>query len=169
MSAAQRLSRFEIRPATPADGDELGVLTEEVYRAGGWTSEAYAARLRDGRRRIEDAIVHVATVDGAVVGSVTLAPPGTPYVNTAGPDEAEVRMLAVAPAARGRGIGDALMAACEGWARAEGLAGVVLSTEASMHAAHRLYRRRGYRRAPERDWTYDGALYLVYRVDLGPA
>jgi hypothetical protein len=38
-----------------------------------------------------------------------------------------------------------------------------------MHAAHRLYRRRGYRRSPERDWTYDGALYLVYRVDLGPA
>jgi ribosomal protein S18 acetylase RimI-like enzyme len=157
---------IEIRRAEERDATDVGVLTERVYREGGWTSEHYAAVLRDARTRIAQAVVFVATRDGAVVGSVALAPPGTPFVNVAGADEAEVRMLAVAPDARGRGIADALVARCEQQARAAGLAGVVLSTEATMHAAHRLYRRRGYRRQPERDWAGTRTTYLVYRVDL---
>lgn len=148
------------------DADGIGVLTEQVYRAGGWTSESYAAVLRDGRARIEDAIVFVATLHGAVVGSATLAPPATRFVNVARSDEAEVRMLAVAEEARGRGIADALMDACERAAHAAGMAGVVLSTDPGMHAAHRLYRRRGYRRLPERDWATTRTTYLVYRVGL---
>jgi ribosomal protein S18 acetylase RimI-like enzyme len=155
-----------IRRAEPADADDVGLLTERVFRAGGWTSESYARTLRDGRARIDDAVVFVATVDGAVVGSVTLAAPGSRFVNVARADEAEVRMLAVAPGARGRGIANALMEACERSARDGGQAGVVLSTEAGMHAAHRLYRRRGYRRRPDRDWVGGRTAYLVYGKDL---
>ena len=42
------------------------------------------------------------------------------------------------------------MAACETLARDQGLAAVILCTETRMHAAQRLYERRGYvsRRAP---------------------
>ena len=161
-----RVALSDIRRAALPDADAIGVLTEQVYRAGGWTSESYATVLRDGHARIESAIVFVATLDGAVVGSVTLAPPATRFVDVARSDEAEVRMLAVAPEARGRGIADALMEACERQARAAGLSGVVLSTDPGMHAAHRLYGRRGYRREPERDWSSTRTTYLVYRVGL---
>jgi len=81
-------------------------------------------------------------------------------------EEAEVRMLAVDEAARGRGIGDLLMAECEALARDEGLAGVVLSTEPDMHAAHRVYRRRGYVRQPDRDWSTGRTTLLVFRLSL---
>jgi ribosomal protein S18 acetylase RimI-like enzyme len=157
----------QIRRAGLPDSDDVGVLTERVYRAGGYGSEEYAPVLRDGRARIDGAIVFVATVRGAIVGTVTLALPGTRFVNVCRPDEAEVRMLAVAQDARGRGIADALMGTCERHAQQVGLTAVVLSTEPEMHAAHRLYRRRGYRRVPERDWSTGRSPLLVYRKDLG--
>jgi ribosomal protein S18 acetylase RimI-like enzyme len=157
----------EIRRAGLMDADDVGVLTERVYRAGGYGSEEYAPVLRDGRARVDDAIVFVATVRRAIVGTVTLALPATRFVNVCRPDEAEVRMLAVAQDARGRGIADALMGTCERHAQQVGLTAVVLSTEPEMHAAHRLYRRRGYRRVPERDWSAGRSPLLVYRKDLG--
>ena len=60
---------MQIRRAVLPDAVVIGVLTEQIYRAGGWTSESYAATLRDGRARIEDAIVFVATLDGAVAAA----------------------------------------------------------------------------------------------------
>ena len=67
--------------------------------------------------------------------------------------EAEFRTLAVAPAGRGRGVGTALVRECIDRARALGRSRVVLSTQPMMHAAHRVYERFGFTRAPERDWS----------------
>ena len=67
--------------------------------------------------------------------------------------EAEFRTLAVAPAGRGRGVGTALVRECIDRARALGRRRVVLSTQPMMHAAHRVYERFGFTRAPERDWS----------------
>jgi hypothetical protein len=39
----------EIRRADPGDADQVGVLTERVYRHDGLTDEDYASQLRDGR------------------------------------------------------------------------------------------------------------------------
>ena len=86
----------QIRRAGPPDADDVGGLTERAFRDGGFGSESYARVLRDGRARIDDAIVFVATLRGSIVGTVTLALPGTRFVNLCRPDEAEVRMLAVA-------------------------------------------------------------------------
>lgn len=156
-----------IRPATNADADAIGRLTVEVYLDGGFATDAYVARLRDGASRVRDAVVLVAEVDGALAGSVTIALPGTPYAEISAPNELEVRMLAVARHTRRRGIADRLMDEVEAHARATGLEAVVLSTEPEMHAAHRLYERRGYERQPERDWQVDDTLtLLVYRRTL---
>ena len=165
MSSA-RAAEVEIRRASLADADQVGVLAERVYRQGGWADERYSAQLLDGRSRVEDAIVLVAVSGGAIVGTITMARPGTRFANVGRAGEAEVRMLAVDEAARGRGVADRLMAACEALGRQESLAAVVLSTEPDMHAAQRLYRRRGYVRQPDRDWSAGRSALLVYRLSL---
>lgn len=159
-------AQAQIRRADFADAEQVGVLTERVYRRGGWGNESYSKVLLDGRSRIEDAIVLVATVDGAIVGTVTVALPGSRMANVGHAEEAEVRMLAVDEAARGRGIANLLMEECENLAKAQGAKGVVLSTEPDMYAAHRLYQRRGYVRQPDRDWQVDGTPLLVYRLQV---
>ena len=170
-----------VRRAEPAEADLVGALTERVYRAGGFGSDDYAKVLRDGRSRVRDGIVLVAaTADGAIAaadgaiadtggaiaGTVTLALPGTPLAHLSRAGEAEVRMLAVDEAARGLGVANHLMAACETLARDEGLAAVILCTETGMHAAQRLYERRGYLRQPARDWQIRDVRLLAYRLAL---
>jgi ribosomal protein S18 acetylase RimI-like enzyme len=81
-------------------------------------------------------------------------------------DEAEVRMLAVDEAARGHGIANLLMTACETLARDQGLAAVILCTETRMLAAQRLYERRGYLREPTRDWQVGNVNLIAYRLPL---
>jgi ribosomal protein S18 acetylase RimI-like enzyme len=158
----------EVRRAEPGEGDEIGRLAEQVYRAGGFTTDDYSLVLLDGATRVRDALVLVATLGGRIVASVTLAQPGTPYVGLGHPDELEVRMLAVAEDARRRGIADRLMDEAEATARALGLAAVILSTEPEMHAAHRLYERRGYVRQPGRDRQIESVTLLAYRLALTP-
>ncbi|HJY02476.1 MAG TPA: GNAT family N-acetyltransferase [Streptosporangiaceae bacterium] len=160
--AHARPANVTIRRADLADADQVGMLAERVYRHGGWADEGYSKRLLDGRSRIEAAVVLVAVTDGVIVGTVTAARPGSRMANMARAEEVEIRMLAVDEAARGQGIADLLMAACEALARDEGRAAVVLATAPDMHAAHRLYRRRGYVRQPDRDWS----TLLVFRLSL---
>ena len=167
-----------VRRAEPAEADLVGALTERVYRTGGFGSDDYAKVLRDGRSRVRDAIVLVAVADGiasadgvavaggTIAGTVTLALPGSPLAHLSRAGEAEVRMLAVDEAARGLGIANRLMAACETLARNEGLAAVILCTESGMLAAQRLYERRGYLREPARDWQIRDVRLLAYRRPL---
>lgn len=75
-------------------------------------------------------------------------------------------MLAVDEAARGHGIANLLMAACETVARDQGLAAVILCTETRMQAAQRLYERRGYLREPARDWQIRNVRLIAYRLPL---
>jgi ribosomal protein S18 acetylase RimI-like enzyme len=154
-----------VRRADPAEADLVGELTERVYRDGGFGSGAYADVLRDGSR-VRDAIVLVAAADGTITGTVTLALPGTPLAHMCRADEAEVRMLAVDEAARGHGVANLLMAACETLARDQGLAAMILCTETRMLAAQRLYKRRGYLREPARDWQIRNVHLIAYRLPL---
>jgi ribosomal protein S18 acetylase RimI-like enzyme len=159
-------AEITVRRADPAEADQVGTLTERVYRDGGFGSDDYATVLRDGRSRVRDGIVLVAAADGTITGTVTLALPGTPLAHLCRPDEAEVRMLAVDEAARGLGIAGRLMAACETMARDQGLAAMILCTETGMHAAQRLYERRGYLRQPARDRQIHDVRLLAYRLPL---
>jgi ribosomal protein S18 acetylase RimI-like enzyme len=154
-----------VRRADPAEAGLVGELTERVYRNGGFGSGAYADVLRDGSR-IRDGIVLVAAADGTITGTVTLAQPGSPLAHMCRADEAEVRMLAVDEAARGHGVANRLMAACETLARDQGLAAMILCTETRMLAAQRLYERRGYLREPTRDWQIGNVHLIAYRLPL---
>jgi ribosomal protein S18 acetylase RimI-like enzyme len=88
-----------------------------------------------------------------VLGSVTYARHGSSLAEVSAPDEAEFRMLGVAPQARGRGIGQALVDACVALARRDGVRRLVLSTQEESAADHRVYERRGFVRRPDLDWT----------------
>jgi len=97
--------------------------------------------------------VLVALDGDLLVGSVTWCPEGSEYREIGRPDEGEFRTLVVAPSARGRGVGEALVRYCFDLSRAAGHHGMVLSTLPSMLDAHRLYMRLGFTREPERDWS----------------
>jgi ribosomal protein S18 acetylase RimI-like enzyme len=84
---------------------------------------------------------------------VLYCPPDSIYVEIAAPHEAEFRMLAVLAAARGKGVGGALVRACIDRARDAGLTALRLSTQRNMRAAHRIYERIGFERTPDRDWS----------------
>ncbi len=88
-----------------------------------------------------------------MLGSVTFVLPGTAYAELSGPGEAEFRMLAVDPAAQGRGAGEALVQACVERATALGCQAVVICVRSFSEPAKRLYARLGFARVPERDWS----------------
>ncbi|MEU2879113.1 GNAT family N-acetyltransferase [Streptomyces sp. NPDC007070] len=146
-----------VRRAEPAEYEVVGEITAQAYLRDGLLDfgedDEYLGELRDVARRAAAAEVLVAVRDGDVLGGVAFVPSGGPMADIAGPGEAEIRMLAVDHAARGRGVGEALVRACADRARAtEGCVRLILSTQPAMHAAHRLYERLGFVRTPERDW-----------------
>ncbi|MGW1023031.1 GNAT family N-acetyltransferase [Streptomyces sp. NPDC002577] len=147
-----------IRRAEPGEYAELGEITARAYLGDGLLTfgenDEYLGVLRDVAKRAAAAQVLVALANEMVIGGVTFVPQGGPMADIAREGEAEIRMLAVSPEARGRGAGEALVRACIERARAvDGCVGVVLSTQSAMHTAHRIYERLGFTRTPERDWN----------------
>ncbi|MFZ5850118.1 MAG: GNAT family N-acetyltransferase [Actinomycetota bacterium] len=166
-----------MRPARAAERAAAGELTAAAYVADGLLgpTDPYLAELTDAAGRAEaphtELLVAVTgpEVGPAVLGTVTFVRPGSPYAEISRPGEAEFRMLAVDPDARGRGLGELLVRACVERATRAGDRWLVLSTHPRMAAAHRLYRRLGFTRLPERDWTpVPGVDLLAYRLALGP-
>lgn len=107
------------RPVEPYEFEELGEITAQAYLRDGLLdfggSDAYLGRLRDvaGRAAAAEVLVAVegtgvlagtteAGGAGRVLGGVTFVPRGGPMADIAEPGEAEIRMLAVARAARRR-------------------------------------------------------------------
>lgn len=153
---------FELRRARPDDLAAVGELTVAAYEA--FTlgpDDPYVARLRDAAGRDRGAELWVAAEDGALLGSVSYCPPGSPWRELGRDHEGEFRMLAVAPAAQGRGVGTALATLCEDRARDHGATAMVLSSLPEMAAAHRVYARLGYRRLPDRDWQPMPGVQLI--------
>jgi GNAT superfamily N-acetyltransferase len=160
---------IEIRIARPDEFVRVGELTAAIYVAAGFISpnNSYIKRLRDAASRARDAELLVAVHDGEPTGTVTYCRHGSRWAQLTVPGEAEFRMLAVVPAARGLGLGDALVRYCIARAREDGCGTLRLSTEPVMHAAHRIYRRLGFARTPERDWQpQPGVELLTYALAL---
>jgi ribosomal protein S18 acetylase RimI-like enzyme len=160
-----------VREAEGVELDRAGEVVAAAYQADGLASERYAVRLRASRERARDGRLVVAvTPAGEVVGTATYALAGSPLAELcrADPEAAEIRMLGVLPAARGRGVAQELLAWCVAAARADGARRVLLSTQADMHAAQRLYGRLGFTRRPDLDWTPEpGVQLLGLQLDLG--
>ncbi|GAA2016627.1 GNAT family N-acetyltransferase [Catenulispora yoronensis] len=149
--------QITIREALPQDLAAAGDLTATAYQVDALAEPTYLPRLRDtAARHAAEGTWQLVAVDeaGTVVGAAVYTVAGSEFADIARGVEAEIRMLATAHAARGRGVGEALVRHCADRARAEDRGALVLSTKPQMAAAQRLYERLGFQRIPERDWEY---------------
>ncbi len=106
----------------------------------------------------------VAVAGGVIAGVVKFYPDASQSGMGHWPEGvAAIRILAVSPAARGRGYGTRLTEECLRRAREEKVATIFLFTGEFMHAARHIYEKLGFQRAPEFD-PHPGP--IAYRLDL---
>ena len=157
---------MDIRDARREEFGRIGELRVAAYRADGFLHEGYADTLRalatDGTGEILAAVD-----DGDILGTVTLVtwPNGGEVLRR--PGEGEIRALAVAAPARGRGIGRALLDAVLRRATDRDVHDLLLLTQPEMRAAQHLYTEAGFRRLPERDHEFaSGFLLIAFGLSL---
>lgn len=136
--------RLELRQITPDDWrlwrdlrlaalrDTPAAFSSQLsdWTGAGDTEDRWRARLTSSPYNV------VAYLDGLPAGMISGAPVAGPTVL--------LRTIWVAPRARGRGVGDALVGAIVGWAAHLGAAGVHLDVFAENERAIALYRRHGF-------------------------
>jgi GNAT superfamily N-acetyltransferase len=111
-----------------------------------------------------------AEMEGRIVGSVALFPAKTDayegYVDEL--DYPEIRVLAVAPEARGKGVAAALIKECIHRAKAKGFDYIGLHTGDFMKDAIALYERFGFERLPQYDFepANDGIIVKAFRLAI---
>lgn len=160
-----------------ARDDERSTIGELTLRAYGEYAEIMDPASWAGlSQALKDALASDAPVerivaedDGRIVGSAMLyAAEIDAYGSLASRTTApEIRLVAVAPEARGKGIARALVDECIRRARAYGATEVGLHTSRSMRVAMAMYAKLGFVRAPERDFQPPGAeLVEGYRLRL---
>ena len=167
-------SKFKIRDAHREDRDAARKITLSAFQQYAavmppprW--ERYRENILATLTDVAPAQQIVAEKEGVILGSVLLYPPGTAFSTPIeGPLTCpEVRLLAVAPEARGQGIGTALMKECIRRARRLGVACLNLHTTDMMQVAMRMYERMGFVRAPELDFHPDPNITVkAYRLEL---
>jgi GNAT superfamily N-acetyltransferase len=162
-----------IRDARADERDAIRALTLQAYEqyASIMEPDAWAglAGAIDAGLEAGGADRIVAERGGRLLGSVALFPPAADaYSGETGPASwPELRLLAVAPEARGSGVGQALVEECARRARRMGALELGLHSSRSMAAAIRMYRRMGFVRAPDYDFQPPGAeLVEGYRLPL---
>ena len=137
------------RPAEPGDAAELVALASAVssepegwlLAEARWRSVAEERRYIRAMRRHPDGAVIVAEVDGMLAGRLSIARdphPASTHVADLG--------LMVAARFRRRGVGSALLAAAEEWARNAGVTKLELHVFPHNFPAIALYERLGYER-----------------------
>jgi GNAT superfamily N-acetyltransferase len=166
-----------IRESRPSDRAAIEAVTLAAYEqyaavlpAPLW--EAYRQNIVATLADAQPATQIVAEAKGALVGSVLLYPAdadaGAPGRGTAMTRTSpEVRLLAVAPPARGSGAGRRLMEECIRRARASGATTLTLHTTNMMQVAMHLYQRMGFERSHDLDFSpAPGITVKGYRLAL---
>lgn len=163
-----------VREAVPAELQEVSDLTIRAFREyrpllTPHFIKRYEQDIRDGFGSATDGSILVAELGGRLAGTITLLADGSRYGMHGWPHALPViRLLAVDPPARGRGIGTRLATACVERARRLGLPALGLHTAPFMAAARAIYEALGFDRVPEYDVAQPGSPpALAYRLELG--
>lgn len=178
-TAAFRQSRDKqvvIRDATQGDYVAIRTLTLEAYEAyaqampqAAWGAlrQAVAAVLE--RLGEQEADLIVAEHNDKILGSVLLYPPTEKdsYGQGKAVSYPELRLLAVAPQARGSGVGRALVDECSRRAKAMGAQKLGLHTSDYIEVATQLYLKLGFVREPSLDFEAAGPHTVkAYQLEL---
>jgi len=152
--------RMQIRRAVPTDIPALLALEKQAATAAHWLPEQYeAAFSSEGLARVVLVIEDSGLEDTRVLGFI---------VGRAVHEDWEIENIAVAGAARRRGLGTRLLEEFIDLARGRGAQSIFLEVRESNLAARRLYekhafvetgRRKRYYREPQED-------AIVYRVEF---
>jgi ribosomal protein S18 acetylase RimI-like enzyme len=156
-----------VRDAEPAEFEVIGEIAVAAYRTIDPDLGGYEVRLRDVAARSRHATVLVAVADGRVIGTATyVGDPASPLAESDEPGDAGLRMLAVSPDAMGQGAGTSLVSETIARARRDRRDRLVLLSRSTMLAAHAIYDRLGFERAPELDETWDDVTLLGFALRL---
>lgn len=167
---------LHLRDALDTESDVILSITlaaydqyKSAYRPEFW--EAYRLNIVEQFTKENAAQKIVAERGGAIVGSVLLFPPSPTDASDA--ERAplpEIRLLAVTPAARGLGVGSALLEECIQRTRASGALALGLHSMEVMSVAIGMYERTGFVRDPRTDFQPTPAVLVMgYRLDLDKA
>jgi predicted N-acetyltransferase YhbS len=170
------MADFQIRDARPDEHAAIGALTRAAY--GEYATIMTPPAWEGLRQAVETGLATqdageriVAVQDGRLVGSVLLYPPTANAYAVAGVTGGlpELRLLAVDPAARGLGVGLALVRECLRRTAAAGYPALGLHTSESMRAARHMYEQLGFVRVPATDFQVEGSeLIMGFRRDIQP-
>lgn len=168
------MDEIQVREARAGEYEEVGRLTQRAYaeyqRPGDPLWNDYFAMLADVSDRARFATVLVAITSDRIVGTATVELDKTiEGTDDLLPGQANFRILAVEPGARGRHVGRRLVEACVTSARGAGKDLATLHTTDQMTAAQRIYRSMGFQRDPARDIELRPSLVLrAFRLPLRP-
>jgi GNAT superfamily N-acetyltransferase len=167
------VKRAIIREARPEDDFAVGELLVDAYITKYAQkmpevvyTEARKSSLRDVASKRAIAAVLVAEVDGEVVGTVALFPPGAPGSEAWLPNAADLRHLATAVRYHGTGLSRPLLDAAEDLARKWKVDAVALHVRKGNLGVADMYRKRGYVRTPEGDMEHPEVSLEAYLLRL---
>jgi predicted N-acetyltransferase YhbS len=163
---------MRIRDARPEEYEAIGELVAESFAEYAPyfppdESAAMTVYQRDPATYTREGRPIVAERDGRLVGVVCYHSPGQhdfpdiPYQK----DWALMRLLAVPPSERGKGIAGALSDECVRRARQEGASVIGLHTSELMQVAQTMYEGMGFKRQGE--FNRHGLTYWTYSLELG--
>jgi ribosomal protein S18 acetylase RimI-like enzyme len=162
------VSKILVRDAAPAEIDKIEELVKAAYLEfrPQFTEKVWQAWMDNVSQtvRAPAGLLIVAVAGGVIEGVIKFYPEASQSgMGHWPPGVGAIRILAVSPAARGRGYGTLLAAECLGRARERRISTIFLFTGEFMHAARHIYEKLGFQRAPEFD-PHPGP--IAYRLDF---
>jgi GNAT superfamily N-acetyltransferase len=128
----------DVRPPTPSDYDKMADLAGQL----GYECTGAQVRARiDGMRDLNEYAVYVTELAGGqIAGWIAVYT----FRAVALDSFAEISGLVVDQQIRSRGIGRALLAIAEQWARSRGCSTISVRSNVTRERAHQFYTRNGY-------------------------
>lgn len=160
---------IEVRSTVAADLPTVHRIVSVAYAEfEPWLTPANWTRMTGNIAKVVEpgapGLLRVATLDEQLAGTVTYLPPGPKDYQRVPPEWAVIRVLAVDPALRGRGVARALTADCLALARADHAPMVGLHTAEMMVAARALYEGAGFVRHQE--FAHLDLRFCIYMLEV---